>query len=45
MGRPAGARFGEVTNEENAAAVKLRQAGEAIEKKARLRSAIRVNPQ
>jgi hypothetical protein len=43
MGRPAGGRFGEVANEENAAAVKLRQAGETIEKRARLRSAIKVN--
>jgi hypothetical protein len=33
MGRPADGRFGEVTNEENAAAVKLRQAGETIEVK------------
>jgi hypothetical protein len=31
MDRPADGRFGEVANEENAAAVKLRQAGEAIE--------------
>ena len=43
MGRPADGRFGEVANEENAAAVKLRQAGETIEKRARLRSAIEVN--
>ena len=43
MGRPADGRFGEVANEENAAAVKLRQAGEAIEKRARLGSAIAVN--
>src|ERR1700738_3210857 len=42
MARPAGGRFDEVANEENAAAVKLRQAGEAIEKRARLRSAIAV---
>ena len=32
-----------MANEENAAAVKLRQAGETIEKRARLRSAIEVN--
>jgi hypothetical protein len=31
MGRPADGRFGEVANEENAAAVKLCQAGETIE--------------
>ncbi len=31
MDRPADGRFGEVANEENAAAVKLRQAAEAIE--------------
>ena len=31
MGRPAGGWFGEVANEENAAVVKLRQAGETIE--------------
>jgi len=43
MDRPADGRFGEVANEENAAAVKLRQAGETIEKRARLRSAIEVN--
>jgi len=43
MDRPADGRFGEVANEENAAAVKLRQAAEAIEKRARLRSAIEVN--
>jgi hypothetical protein len=43
MGRPAGGRFGEVANEENAAAVKLREAGETIEKRARFRSAIEVN--
>ena len=43
MGRPAGGRFGEVAKEENAAAVKLRQAAETIEKRARLRSAIEVN--
>jgi hypothetical protein len=43
MDRPAGGRFGEVANEENAAAVKLRQAGETIEKRARFRSAIEVN--
>jgi hypothetical protein len=43
MDRPAGGRFGEVANEENAAAVKLCQAGETIEKRARLRSAIEVN--
>ena len=36
----AGGRFGEVANEENAAAVKLRQAGETIEKRARLGRAI-----
>jgi hypothetical protein len=30
MGRPADDRFGEVTNEENAAAVKLCQAGETV---------------
>ena len=41
--RPAGGWFGEVANEENAAAVKLRQAGETIEKRARLRRAIKVN--
>jgi hypothetical protein len=45
MDRPAGDRFGEVANEENAAAVKLRQAGETIEERARLRSAIEVNLQ
>ena len=38
MGRLAGGRFGEVTNEENAAVVNLRQAGETIEKRARLGS-------
>jgi hypothetical protein len=43
MDRPAGGWFGEVANEENAAAVKLRQAGETIEKRARLRRAIEVN--
>jgi hypothetical protein len=43
MGRPAGGGFGEVANEENAAAVKLRQAGETIDKRACLRSAIGVN--
>jgi len=43
MDRPADGRFGEVANEENAAAVKLRQAAETIEKRARLRSAIEVN--
>ena len=43
MDRPAGGRFGEVANEENAAAVKLCQAGETIEKRARLRRAIEVN--
>jgi hypothetical protein len=43
MGRPAGGRFGEVAKEENAAAVKLCQAGETIEKRARLRRAIEVN--
>jgi hypothetical protein len=43
MDRPAGGGFGEVANEENAAAVKLRQAVETIEKRARLRSAIEVN--
>ncbi len=43
MGRPADGRFGEVANEENAAAVKLCQAGETIEKRARFRSAIAVN--
>jgi hypothetical protein len=41
--RPAAGRFVEVANEENAAAVKLRQAGETIEKRARLQSAIEVN--
>src|SRR6202051_3062003 len=45
MDRPADGRFGEVANEENAAAVKLRQAGETIEKRARLRSAIEVHLQ
>ena len=43
MDRPADGRFGEVANEENAAAVKLRQAAETIEKRARLRRAIEVN--
>ena len=43
MGRPAGGWFGEMANEENAAAVKLCQAGETIEKRACLRSAIEVN--
>jgi hypothetical protein len=43
MGRPAGGRFGEVANEENAAAVKLRRAGETIEKRACMRSALEVN--
>jgi hypothetical protein len=43
MDRPADGRFGEVANEENAAAVKLRQADETIEKRARFRSAIEVN--
>jgi hypothetical protein len=43
MDRFADGRFGEVANEENAAAVKLCQAGETIEKRARLRSAIEVN--
>ncbi len=43
MDRPADSRFGEVANEENAAAVKVRQAVEAIEKRARFRSAIEVN--
>ena len=42
MGRPAGGRFGEVAKEENAAVVKLRQAGETIDKRACLRSAIGV---
>ena len=43
MDRPAGGRFGEVAKEENAAAVKLRQAGETIEKRAGLRSAVAFN--
>jgi hypothetical protein len=43
MDRPAGSRFGEVANEENAAAVKLCHAGETIEKRTRLRSAIEVS--
>jgi hypothetical protein len=43
MSRPAGGRFGEVANEENAAAVKLRQAGETVDKRACLRSAIGVS--
>jgi hypothetical protein len=43
MDRPAGGRFCEVANEENAAAVKLCQTAETIEKRARLRSAIEVN--
>ena len=45
MDRPADGRFGEVVNEENAAAVKLCQAAETIEKRARLRRAIEVNLQ
>jgi hypothetical protein len=43
MGRPAGGRFGEVANEENAAAVELREAGETINKRACLQSGIGVN--
>ena len=43
MARPADGGFDEVAKEENAAAMNLRQAGETIEKRARLRSAIEVN--
>jgi hypothetical protein len=42
MARPADGGFDEVAKEENAAAMNLRQAGETIEKRARLRRTIEV---